>query len=122
VRNGPERREEDGNFFVAGLAVCLFAKDFSYQDNQEKRPATYRPSHSSWSEDMHLFFDVVGTQSVSYDFHGRVFSEQLEALGAAKLLALDLGSSETEKWVGSQVHVKDAGGQVLFSIPVELAT
>ena len=68
-----------------------------------------------------FFFDVVSTQSRSYDYHGRSFSRTEDAASVAELIAMDLGCSETDDWIGSQVQVKNAAGDTLFSVPVVLA-
>jgi hypothetical protein len=68
-----------------------------------------------------FFFDVVSTQSRSYDYHGRSFSRTEDAANVAELIAMDLGCSETDDWIGSQVQVKNAAGDTLFSVPVVLA-
>ena len=65
-----------------------------------------------------LFFDVVSTQSRTYDFHGRNFSRPEEAAHMAELIAMDLGCSETDDWNGSHVQVWDATGDMLFLVPV----
>ena len=57
----------------------------------------------------------------SYDYHGRDFREHGEATQMAELIAADLGCSETGDWVGSQVQVKNAAGDTLFSVPVLVA-
>jgi len=68
-----------------------------------------------------FFFDVVSTQSRSYDYHGRNFSKQEDAANAAELIAMDLGCSETCDWIGSQVQVRNVAGDTLFSVPVVMA-
>jgi hypothetical protein len=70
---------------------------------------------------MRLFFDVLNEQSQSYDFHGHYFSSPEDAAQMAHLIATDLGCSETADWVGSQLHVRDAAGETLFSVPILLA-
>ena len=68
-----------------------------------------------------LFFDVVTPQAYLYDYHGRRFRRSEEAAQAAEMIALDLGCSETADSVGSQVQVRTATGDMLYSIPVVLA-
>ena len=68
-----------------------------------------------------LFFDLINKQSRCFDFHGTSFSRMDEALDAAVLMALDLGNSETENWIGGEVRVQNSTGQTLFSIPVVMA-
>ena len=70
---------------------------------------------------MRLFFDIFTKQTRSYDFHGRDFDKQEDAAQMAELIAADLGFSETTDWVGSQVQVKNATGEILFAVPVLLA-
>jgi hypothetical protein len=70
---------------------------------------------------MRLFFDVLNEQFSSYDFHGRDFSRPEDAAEMAHLIAADLGCSETDDWVGSQLHVRDAAGETLFLVPIFLA-
>jgi uncharacterized protein DUF6894 len=70
---------------------------------------------------MRLFFDVVKQNAPSYDFHGREFGLPEEAAQVAELIAVDLGSSETDDWVGSHVHVRNTAGETLFSVPVLMA-
>jgi len=70
---------------------------------------------------MRLFFDVLNGKSRRYDFHGRDFGKPEDATQVAQLIAADLGFSETEDWVGSQVQVKDSAGQTLFSVSVRIA-
>jgi hypothetical protein len=68
-----------------------------------------------------FFFDVVTTQSRSYDYHGRNFNRSEDAAYVAELIAMDLGCSETADWIGSQVQVRNATGDMLFSVPVVIA-
>jgi hypothetical protein len=65
-----------------------------------------------------FFFDLLGTTSSSYDYHGRHLGSPYEARDLAEMMALDLSCSETEDWVGSKIKVRDAAGTTLFSIPV----
>ena len=70
---------------------------------------------------MQFFFDVLNSQSSIYDFHGRYCDKPENAVEMAELIAIDLGSSATDDWVGSQVQVRNVAGETLFSIPVLLA-
>jgi hypothetical protein len=70
---------------------------------------------------MRLFFDVHHQDSRSYDYHGREFSRPEEATQMAELIAADLSCTENKNWVGSQVKVKNAAGETLFSVPVMIA-
>ena len=70
---------------------------------------------------MRLFFDVLKEQNRSYDFHGCDFSRPEDAAQMADLIATDLGCSETDDWVGSQVQVRDVAGETLFSVAILLA-
>lgn len=70
---------------------------------------------------MQLFFDVLRQDTRSYDYHGRYFQRPEEATQMAELIAADLGCSETGDWVGSQVQVRNAAGETLFSVPVLMA-
>ena len=70
---------------------------------------------------MRLFFDVFKQQTPSYDFHGRYFDRPENAAQMAELIALDLGCSENNDWVGSQVQVRNAAGETLFAVPVLVA-
>ena len=36
----------------------------------------------------------------------------------AELIAADLGYSEDNDWVGSQVQVRNVAGEMLFAVPV----
>ncbi len=70
---------------------------------------------------MRLFFDVSKQQASSYDFHGCQFGRPQDAAQMAELIAADLGCSENNNWVGSQVKVRDAAGKTLFAVPVLVA-
>ncbi len=62
-----------------------------------------------------LFFDVVGQNERSFDYHGRYFSDPAEAHEHAKLMSLDLSCSQNE---GSEIEVRDTTGQRLYSVPI----
>lgn len=70
---------------------------------------------------MRFFFDVLGAEARSYDYHGQYFDREEDAANMAKLIAMDLGNSETQNWVGSQVEVKCSAGKTLISVPVQIA-
>jgi hypothetical protein len=70
---------------------------------------------------MRFFFDVSRQQTRSYDFHGRHFGRSEDAVQMAELIAADLGYSEDHDWVGSQVQVRNAAGEMLFAVPVLVA-
>jgi hypothetical protein len=70
---------------------------------------------------MRLFFDVLKQQSSTYDFRGGDFGRAEDAAQIAELIAMDLGCSETNDWVGSQVQVRNAAGETLFAVPVLVA-
>jgi Domain of unknown function (DUF6894) len=70
---------------------------------------------------MRLFFDVQHQDSHSYDYHGGDFGRLEDATQMAELIAADLGCSETDDCAGSQVQVRNANGETLFSVPVLIA-
>ena len=70
---------------------------------------------------MRLFFDVLHQGSPSYDYHGRDFGRPEDATQMAEFIAADLGCSETDNWIDSQVQVRNAAGETLFSVPVLMA-
>jgi Domain of unknown function (DUF6894) len=70
---------------------------------------------------MRLFFDVHKQQSSTYDYHGRDFGSPEDAALLAELIAADLGVSDTDDWVGARVLVRNADGEMLFSVPVQAA-
>ena len=70
---------------------------------------------------MRLFFDVFTQKNSSYDFHGRHFARPEDAAQMAELIAADLGCSENNDWVGSQIHVRNETGETLFAVPVLIA-
>ena len=67
---------------------------------------------------MRFFFDVFKQQSPLYDFQGRYFSGPEDAAQMAELIAVDLGCSEDNDWLGSYVQVRNAAGEMLFAVPV----
>ena len=70
---------------------------------------------------MRLFFDVQHQDSRCYDYRGGDFGRLEDATQMAELIALDLGCSETDDCAGSQVQVRNANGETLFSVPVLIA-
>ena len=70
---------------------------------------------------MQFFFDVLKEQSRTYDYQGRYFRSLEDAVRMAELIAADLGVSDTDDWVGSQVQVRNAANEMLLSIPVRAA-
>ena len=78
-------------------------------------------SRLSGAASMRLFFDVFKQRTPSYDFHGRYFGRPEDAAQMAELIAVDLGCSETNDWVGSQVQVRNEAGEMLFAFPVLVA-
>ena len=70
---------------------------------------------------MQVFFDVLSSQSRLFDFRGRYFDNPECAADMAELIAIDLGNSDTVDWLGSQVQVRNAAGEMLFSVPVQKA-
>jgi hypothetical protein len=65
-----------------------------------------------------LFFDLVGPDDRSIDFHGRYFRDPKEAHEHAQLLSLDLSCTDLDKWQDAEVQVRDAAGSRLFSVPI----
>ena len=71
---------------------------------------------------MRLFFDVLHRDPPpSYDHHGRDFGRPEDATQVAELIAADLGCSATQDWAGSQVKVRNAAGDTLYSVQVAVA-
>ena len=64
------------------------------------------------------FFDLVGPDARSIDFHGRYFRDPKEAHEHAQLLSLDLSCMDLERWQDAEVQVRDAAGSRLFSVPI----
>ena len=65
-----------------------------------------------------LFFDLVGPADRSIDFHGRYCRDPKDAHEHAQLLSLDLNWTDFEKWQDAEIHVRDAAGSRLFSVPI----
>lgn len=70
---------------------------------------------------MRFFFDVLKPHSRSYDHQGRELLSPEDAAQMAELIAADLGVSDTDDWVGSQVQVRNAANEMLFSVAVRAA-
>jgi hypothetical protein len=70
---------------------------------------------------MRFFFDVLNQNSRSYDYQGREFLKIEDAERLAELIAADLGVSDTEEWIGSQVQVRTAANEMIFSVAVQSA-
>ncbi len=68
-----------------------------------------------------FFFDVVRETSCLHDFHGKYFSSAEEARDMAETVSYDLACSEKDECVGSEIHVRDALGALLFAVPVRAA-
>lgn len=70
---------------------------------------------------MRFFFDVLSQHSRTYDYHGHDFGAPEEAAQMAELIAADLGVSDTDDWVGSQVQVRNAANEMLCTVAVRAA-
>ena len=66
-------------------------------------------------------FDRVGRSRSEYDYKGRACSTPETAREMAELIALDLSIEPEGHWLGWTVEVRDALGQMFFSIPVHHA-
>ena len=64
------------------------------------------------------FFDRVGERCSEYDFRGREFAEPQKAFQLAQLLALDLEVDGVDEFCGGSIHVRNADGHKLFSVPI----
>ena len=64
------------------------------------------------------FFDRVSRQRSEYDYRGHELPNLEKALQLAELIALDLGLGDGSEWTGWTVDVRNAHGQIFFSIPV----
>jgi hypothetical protein len=65
-----------------------------------------------------FFFDVVTGTSSSYDFHGQYFKTEQEAREMAEIVSFDVACSENSEGKDASIQVRDALGQMLFSVPV----
>jgi hypothetical protein len=66
-----------------------------------------------------LFFDVVGRTSQTYDFHGQYFRSLSQAREAAEMFSFDLACAEKAADDDCEIHVRDAAGTKLFTVPVQ---
>jgi hypothetical protein len=64
------------------------------------------------------FFDRVGERCSEYDFRGREFEEPQKAFQLAQLLALDLEVDCVDEFCGGSIHVRNADGHKLFTVPI----
>ena len=67
------------------------------------------------------FFDIVGLGRVIYDFHGRLFSNPIDAQQVAQLLALNAEVEGDEEVAGGRIEVRDANGGSFFSVVIRAA-
>ena len=67
------------------------------------------------------FFDIVREASCTHDFHGRYFYSPEEAREMAETVSLDLACSEKDECAGSEIHVRDVKGALLYAVPVRAA-
>jgi Domain of unknown function (DUF6894) len=67
------------------------------------------------------FFDIVREAACIHDFHGRYFRTVEEACDMAETVSFDLSCSEQDDSVGSEIHVRNAMGALLFAVPVRAA-
>lgn len=65
-----------------------------------------------------LFFDIVGKDMRSLDYHGRYFTDIGSAKDQADLLSLDLSCSIDYEWAAA-VEVRNVDGQRVYSVDVE---
>jgi hypothetical protein len=64
------------------------------------------------------FFDVKTRSNIQYDFCGRDFGHEQQALQYAELIALDVQCLDEAEYERSEVQVRDIGGEQLFAVPV----
>jgi hypothetical protein len=69
---------------------------------------------------MRYFFDVNARASVEYDFSGRWLKSLDQAQEMAELIAIDLACTQLDQPSASEVQVRNAVGQQLFSVPVQM--
>jgi hypothetical protein len=65
------------------------------------------------------FFDVNARGSLRYDFTGCWLTKPDQAQEMAELIAMDLACLEVDQSFPTEVQVRDAAGQQLFSVPVQ---
>ena len=69
---------------------------------------------------MRYFFDVNVKASVEYDYSGRWLNSLDQAQEMATLIAMDLACTQVDQSFATEVQVRDAAGQQLFSVPVQM--
>ena len=69
---------------------------------------------------MRYFFDVNAKTSVEYDYSGRWLNSLHLAQEMAELIAMDLACTRVDQSFATEVQVRDAVGQQLFSVPVQM--
>ena len=69
---------------------------------------------------MRYFFDVNAKASVEYDYRGRWLGSLNQAQEMAELIAIDLACTQGDQPFATEVQVRDAVGQQLFSVPVQM--
>ena len=69
---------------------------------------------------MRYFFDVNARTSVEYDYRGRWLANLDQAQEMAELIAMDLACTQTDQPFATEVQVRDAVGQQLLSVPVQM--
>lgn len=67
------------------------------------------------------FFDIVREASCTHDFHGRSFWTPEEAREMAEAVSMDMACSEKDECAGSEIHVRDTKGALLYTVPVRAA-
>ena len=68
-----------------------------------------------------FFFDIVREKACAHDFHGRYLRSVDEARDVAETVSLDLACSEKDESAGSEIHVRDTMGALLFAVKVRPA-
>lgn len=68
-----------------------------------------------------FFFDIADQTYVQYDYRGRELGSLEEVRELAELVALDCECTDGSHWVGTEVQVRNTGGDRLFSIPIRQA-
>ena len=69
---------------------------------------------------MRYFFDVNARTSVEYDYGGSWLNSLRQAQDMAELIAIDLACTRLDQSFAMEVLVRDAVGQKLFSVPVQM--
>ena len=65
------------------------------------------------------FFDVASRSQVQYDFQGpRAGAAGSGVCELAELIALDIECIDGDGSFGMEVHVRNIGGQMLFTVPI----